>query len=327
MIPKSVRVLRCMLVGLAASAMACSALTSSGGGTGGNAADLPDNLPEETHPGDYISYQGFYFAVLQVLDPASGSAVSNPQPGMRNVALEIVAGNQNGDLGFPFSLSFGGLSDGNGNTYGQVFGQSGSGIAVDLSGFLDRGERVRGWMDFSMPEGVRPALLNVSMINPAGGWKNYSYGLTPPPDGYSPVRADTSRSKPEASGFGKASQKEGCSFAALQVRDDLDTVPGLFFNPPPDSRVIGIQVEIRSMQNSMLIIREIGVTDGEGYVYRMYSSEKIMMQGQRTVPSGDSVEDWVYFVVPSGFIADTVRLICNDSADPMEDVVLRSALS
>jgi hypothetical protein len=61
---------RFMLAGLIVSVLACSTLTGSGiksgGESGGSDGELSDNLPAETHPGDYISYMGYFFAVLQV---------------------------------------------------------------------------------------------------------------------------------------------------------------------------------------------------------------------------------------------------------------------
>jgi hypothetical protein len=329
MIRKPATAFRWMLAGVIASALACSTFTGSGGGSGsesgGAVAELADNLPEETHPGDYISYMGYYFAVLQVRDLTS--AAGSVGPGLGNVSLEIVTGNQNGDISSPFSISFGGISDGSGHTYGQVFGSAGSGVAIDMIGLLDRGERVRGWMDFSMPGGSHPVSLEISMLNPAGGWKKFSYGLTPPPDGYAPVLVDTSRKEPESVALGKSAERKGCSFTALQVEDNLDSIPNVFFPLPPESRVIGVRVEIRSTKNSTLMIRDLGISDGEGYVYRMSGSETIMGHGQMTVNAGDTLEDRLYFVVPSGFVPDSIRLICNDMSDPMENLVLRSALS
>jgi hypothetical protein len=320
---------RFMLAGLIISVLACSTLTGSGiksgGESGGSDGELSDNLPAETHPGDYISYMGYFFAVLQVREsiPAAGSI----SPGKGNVSLDIVTGNQNGDFSSPFSISFGGISDGNGHTYGQVFGNSGAGVAIDLTGFLDRGERARGWVEFSMPEGSHPISLEISIINPVGGWKKFSYGLTPPADGYSPIRVDTSRNQPEMAAFGKSAEGQGCSFTALTVQDNLDSIPNIFFTLPPDSRVIEVRVEIRSTKNSELIIRDVGIMDGDGYVHRMSASETIMGQGRMTVSAGGTLEDSIYFVVPSGFTPDSIRLICNAMSNPMENIVLRSALS
>jgi hypothetical protein len=292
---KSPKPIYCLLAGLVAAAMACSTLSGSGsgsgGGNGGTGAKLADNLPEETHPGDSISYEGYFFAVLQVLDPAPVSAETSPQPGMRDVALEIVAGNQSGDLFSPISVSFGGLSDGSGHMYGVMFGRSGSGIPIDLTGFLDRGERVRGWMDFTVPEGTQPASLELSVNNPEGGWKNYSYGLTPPPDGYKTVRADTSRKPPDAVAFGKTAEGNGCSLKATDVEDNLDSIPSLFYTMPADAKVIGVHFEVSSTKSATMLIKEIVLYDPDGYVYRMRGSEVLQGQGRLTVEGGETVRD------------------------------------
>jgi hypothetical protein len=45
------------------------------------------------------------------------------------------------------------------------------------------------------------------------------------------------------------------------------------------------------------------------------------------VSADGTLEDSIYFVVPSGFTPDSIRLICNAMSNPMENIVLRSALS
>jgi hypothetical protein len=108
---------------LVLSALACSALTGGSGGSGGGADSgrtLADSLPEETHPGDYIAYMGYYFAVLQVKDPGALSG--------KGMALELVIGNQSGAMHSPFSFSFGGISGGGDRVFGAARGrQSGRG--------------------------------------------------------------------------------------------------------------------------------------------------------------------------------------------------------
>ncbi len=323
---------RLFLSSLVAATLACSLFSGSSpsGSTSGEeglGVTLSDNLPEETHPGDYISYQGYFFAVLQVIDPAPYSSDAVPQPGMRNVALEIITGNQDGNLSSPISLSFGGLGDGSSQTYMPNLRSSGSGIEFDSIGLLDRGERARGWLDFSIPEGSQPISLEINLLNPEGGWIAFSYGLTPPPDGYTPIRADTSRNSPDKTAFGNAAERNGCSLKATGVKENLDTIPSLFFSMPPGARVTGVQFEIQSTKSSTFLIREIDAYDTEGAVFGMAGSENIQGQGQQMVEPGKTVADMGYFVVPGGARLEGIRLICNDTTDPMEYVVLRSALA
>ena len=320
---KSKRAFLFFISSLVAATLACSLFSGSSpsgsaSGAGNSGVTLSDNLPEETHPGDYITYQGYFFAVLQVRDSAS--------VGGGNMGLEIVVGNQSGALSSPFSFSFGGISDGSGQVYGQAFENYSSEIRIDPTGLLAHGERSRGWLDFSIPAGVQPVSLQMSLINPAGGWITYNYGLTPPPDGYRPLRADISGNSLDRVAFGKKAEQAGCTFKALQVEDNLDSIPNLFLGLPPNARVLRVEVEIGSAGESTVMIREVGVVDGGGFVYRMEGSEIMMSQGQRSVEAGKSIKDSVYFVVPSDFTPNSIRLICNDISDPMEDIVLRSAL-
>jgi hypothetical protein len=319
---KSKAVLRSVVIGVFLSALACSALTGGSGGSGGGADSgrtLADSLPDETHPGDYIAYMGYYFAVLQVKDPGALSE--------KSTALELVIGNQSGAMYSPFSFSFGGISDGGGRVFGQSFAGDEKGIRIDPTVFLTRGERVRGWLYFSVPDGVRPVSLKFSLIHPEGGWKEFSYGLTPPPSGYKALQVDTAREQPERSAFGKAATEKGASLTVLQVEDNLEEVPGIFFAMPSDARVVRVDVQIANTGGARLTFHPIAILDGEGYVYPPAVSEVMMMQGKNSLAAGESFVDKVYFVVPSSFAPDSVRLIFNPESDPMENLILRSALS
>ncbi|MBN2083707.1 MAG: hypothetical protein JW748_00685 [Anaerolineales bacterium] len=317
---KSKSVLIFFVSSLAAASLSCSLFSGTGSGTGAGDLGKPlaDNLPEETHPGDYITYQGYFFAVLQVRDPASA--------GGGNMGLELVIGNQSGALSSPFSFSFGGVADESGRVYGQAFENYGSEIRIDPTGLLAHGERARGWLDFSIPAGVRPVSLEMNLINPAGGWITYQYGITPAPDGYVPLQADLAGKSFDSVAFGKKAEQAGCAFKAVRVEDNLESIPNLFFRLPPGARVLGVEVEIGSTGDSTVMIREVSVVDGGGYVYRLEGSGKKMEQGQRSVEAGERLEDELYFVVPSGCTPASIRLICNNLSDPMEDILLRSAL-
>jgi hypothetical protein len=319
--------------GLISSALACSTLAGSGSAPASSddshssSSPSSDNLPEKTYLGDYISYDGYYFAVLQVVDPAPNSANAVSGQGMRDVALEAVAGNQSGGFFSPITTSFGGLGDGGDQVFGAEPFNSGAGIPFDLMGYFDRGERVRGWMVFSMPKTMKPLTLKIDLLNPAGGWIPFQYGLTPPPDGYAPLRLDTSGKQPERAAFGKAAEKKGYSLKVLQVKDNLDSIPGLYMHLPPDSRVMGVQIEIRNKNESTMLIEDLSLSDVDGMIYRMKGSEIIQPQGKLLINPREDVRDWIYFVVPSDASMDVIRLVCNIYADPEQDVVLRSALS
>jgi hypothetical protein len=59
--------------------------------------------------------------------------------------------------------------------------------------------------------------------------------------------------------------------------------------------------------------------------FLMQGSENIRGNRQRRVEPGNTINDPGDFVVPSGARVDGFRMVCNDMAGPMEDIVLRSA--
>ncbi len=319
--------IRFFFIGLISAALACSTFFGSASSNKNSDSPASGALPEKTYLGDFITYKGYFFAVLQVQDPVPPSANAISRPGNRDVALEVVLGNHDGDGSSPISTSFGGLGEDSSHVFGQDPMKSGAGIGVDLAGFFDRGESVRGWMVFSLPDSVQPLALKLSVINPAGGWIPFSYGLTPPPAGYTPLRADTSHPSFSHAAFGKAAEKDGASLKAMQVKDNLNSIPSIFFTLPSNARVVGVQIEIRGTKDRGLRIVDLSLADTNGYIYRMKGSEIIQSQGKLFLGPNEVLQDWVYFVLPADAKFDVIRLICASDSNPGENIFLRSALS
>lgn len=316
--------IRIIFIGLLSVAFACSLLTGSAGQPKAPGSGSSDSAPETTYIGDYISLRGYFYAVLQVLDPAPASEISAPRSGWREVAVEIVAGNQNGEL-FQLGSDFA-LDDGTNTQYSIDPMNAGAGIIFE-GGVLDRGDRARGWMVFSIPETSKPLRLTFRLTNPVAGWDTFHLGLTPPPDGYTPLHTDTSRKPPSRAAFGKAAEKNGYSLKALEVTDPVDSIPLITYSKPLNSRAVGVKIEIRNTSDSILLIRDISLSDKDGYVYGLTISEFTQSQGQLTVNPGAVISDWMYFILPADASLDVVRLICNNLSNPMEDVILRTGLS
>jgi hypothetical protein len=77
----------------------------------------------------------------------------------------------------------------------------------------------------------------------------------------------------------------------------------------------------------MILIKDLSLSDKDGYIYDLKMSEAIQAQGQQTVNPGGVLSDWLYFMLPVDASLDVVRLICNNFSNPMEDIILRTGLS
>jgi hypothetical protein len=182
-------------------------------------------------------------------------------------------------------------------------------------------------MVFSIPETSKPLRLNFRLTNPVAGWDTFHLGLTPPPDGYTALHTNTSRKPPDRTAFGKAAEKKGCSLKALEVRDPVDSIPLIAYSKPPNSRAVSVKIEIHNTGDSMILIKDLSLSDKDGYIYDLKMSEAIQAQGQQTVNPGGVLSDWLYFMLPVDASLDVVRLICNNFSNPMEDIILRTGLS
>jgi hypothetical protein len=103
--------------------------------------------------GETLEKDGYTLAALVVEDPAEPGLFYEPEEGERLVAVEIVVGVTDGEP-ITSNALYATLMDADGFAYAlELVGRDGQLDTVDLA----RGEKVRGWVAFEIPEGAVPA--------------------------------------------------------------------------------------------------------------------------------------------------------------------------
>lgn len=127
----------------------------------------PPSTPVEPLPnlGDVVENFGYLLTAVAVEDPAMPGRLYRAKPGYKLVAIEIVLGNVSGSEVLNVNPLYAYLVDNNGFVYSVELG--GRDDQID-TGELATGERVKGWVAFTIPENAAPASIKFS-TTPFGG--------------------------------------------------------------------------------------------------------------------------------------------------------------
>ena len=115
------------------------------------------SLTPNTQPsklGDIVEQYGYSISATNVEDPAAPSIIYEPKQGQKLVAVEVVLGNNSGVEPLSVNPLNSYLVDSNGFVYGAELGGRDDQIAVMD---LNVGEKIKGWISYTIPEGAVPA--------------------------------------------------------------------------------------------------------------------------------------------------------------------------
>ena len=257
----------------------------------------PTKAPAEQFLGDTIEQDGLILTAVQVADPAEPGMFYNLKEGERLVAVEIIVGNKSGEThsvnplnatlvdtdGFVYTLELGGIDD-------QLAANE-----------ITSGEKVRGWVAFSIPETAGPAKLKYSAS--FFGGDAIVASLTPPPEGHmttggKSVSAENTPSAPETY-LGDTVEVDGYGLSVVDVQDPAE--PGQFFTLDPDKKLVAVEIVISNIDGDDLSVNPLSATlvDNEGYTYQPELGGIGGMQiGLVTLSPGERIKGWVPFEIP-----------------------------
>jgi hypothetical protein len=274
-----------------------------------------DHTRAETYLGDYIMQNGYFFAALEMQDPAAPVPGATVKPGTRLVAVKVIVGNQTGKrLLFGYSDVL--LLDADGNSYYSTGGMLAGGMQVSIA-YIDPGERVQGWISFFVPMDAQPAQLKygVDLAN-----KQYArLGLTPPLAGHTPLRVDTSRTPPKLTKLGEDAEGNGYLLRPLQVEDPPSSERTHASARADGFRLVAVELKVANIGKSVIHYDEfnINLVDTNGFVYAI---EFFGREGR--IPSGDikpdsSLQGWVSFTIPSDARLESIKWVPNIFGDSL----------
>ncbi len=274
-----------------------------------------DHTRAETYLGDYIEQNGYFFAALEVQDPAAPVPGATVKPGTRLVAVKVIVGNQTGKRLF-FNYGDVLLLDADGKSYYYAGSILAGGMKVPIA-YIDPGERVQGWIPYFVPDGAQPAQLKygVDLANR----KYVRLGLTSPPAGHTPLSVDTSRTPPKLTGLGEASEGNGYLLLPLQVEDPPPSELTHASAPADGYRIVAVEIKVANIGKSVIHYDEfnINLVDANGFVYAI---EFFGREGR--IPSGDikpdsSLQGWVSFIITSDARLESIKWAPNIFGDSL----------
>ena len=283
------------------------------GATAEAATPRPDAGGDGGYLGDYFDTEGYYYAALEIADPAEPGPIYEPVDGMRLVGVRIVVGNRDGEQLY-FSVSDVALQDGNGDLWEAEF------AALDweiISAAVDPGESVEGWLGFTIPEDVRPAALKYlyDFIND----RSVVVPLAEPPAGRTARTVDTSRSPTTGSKLGQTASGSGFSITAFQIEDPAEPAFPDFFDPPAETRLAAVEIEVKNVSDEKKTFStfEIYLVDSNGRLYAIdyFNGPDVIESGD--LEPGAKVRGWVTFLVPDGAMLESIKFVTFDMDAPL----------
>lgn len=267
-------------------------------------AQLPP-LPEPLYLGDTDLASGYSLTALAIWDPATPGMYYEPQSGRRLVAVELAVGNVSGD---PLSVNplYASLVDAEGYVYEvDVLGLDSSILpAIDAL----PGERVRGWVAFTIPDAAVPA--SVKYQADLFGEEVLQVGLAAPPEGYtSSTPPWTPLSLMGLPLLGQSDQRYGYSFTAIAVEDP--SAPGMFYEAPAGHKLVAVEVELANESGEVLSVSPSNaiLIDSEGYLYTAELGGRDDLLAYVDIGQGERVRGWLAFTVPETSVPASVRFL------------------
>lgn len=268
------------------------------------ATAAPTAAPVVTYLGDAVAGNGYALAAIEVEDPAPAGAFYQPEAGKRLVAVRVVVGNASGDQHTVNPL-YAVLLDQDGYTYEtELAGRNGQIATADI----ERGEKIEGWVAFSVEEGAVPAALKYSFGGPFGG-DALEASLVPAPEGHTPdVTALASTPEPPEANLGDVAEKYGYSLSAVSVDDPA--TPTSFYDPIRGYKLVAVEIAIGNDADETLNVNPLYVflVDDRGYVYaaELGSTQKDQI-ATLELASGEKVKGWVGFSIPEDAVPAVVK--------------------
>ena len=251
--------------------------------------------PAERYLGDIVEHGGVWLTALTVQDPATPGMFASIGEGNKLVAIEVVIGNS-GSAPISVNSYYAELIDADGFVYQPGILVLDSDIELDTV-TLFKGEKVKGWIPFEIPQEAIPSLL-IYKPDPFGEIE-LEASLLPAPAGHvadTTLLAATPES-PEVR-LGETATAGGAALTVLTVEDP--SAPGLLTSDIPGTRFVSVQVVFENQSAAELSVNSLYcyLVDDQGYVYAAEPFGRDDGLEATDLAQGRKVQGWVTFRIP-----------------------------
>jgi hypothetical protein len=260
--------------------------------------------PTELYLGDAVSEHGYALCAIEVEDPAPHGMFYTEQPGKKLVTVRLVVGNIAGDPHTVNPLNAV-LIDDDGLTYDLELAGRDSQMAT---AGINHGEKIEGWVAFSIDEGATPTALRYNFGGLFGN-ETVRVSLVPPPEGYSPSSdvLDVTPEVPDAK-LGDLAVASGVSLSAVSVEDP--TAPSMLYSEEEGHKLVAVEIVVGNEGDEAISVNPLYayLVDDRGYVYGLdlASIEKDQL-ATVDVDAGEKVKGWVGFTIPEAATPAAVK--------------------
>ncbi len=282
----------------AASGQATAPGSATGTGTTQPAPATATVTPESLAAmGAVAAGNGAFIQALGLADPATPGVLYTAEAGRRLVAVELIAGNESAE---PFDVNVlnSTLVDAEGFTYTAELGAVADQMKLVT---LAPGERVRGWVAFSIPAAAQPAAIKYApRIFGAELQSQVRAGAVAP-------EALPARTPPQRAKLGDVVEQGGYSLSATAVQDPAP--PGLLFEPKPGMRLVAVDITVGNVSGERLTVNPLDayLVDANGFVYGLELGGAEGQLELRDLNAGEKVRGRVGFLIPADAQPEAVK--------------------
>lgn len=260
----------------------------------------PTDTPEpvqEANLGDLVEQDGYSFAAVTVNDPATPGILFSPVEGEKLIAVEVVIGNVSAAR-ITVNVLNATLLDNDGFTYQPELG--GIDNQLDLVD-LEPGQRVKGWIPFSIPESATAAKIKYEARSfPDTILQSKLTTLT----GESVANPDiplTASGQLETAVYppiGEVVENEGYSLVVEAVENP--TTPGLLYDPTDGMKLVAIQIIVGNVSGEVITVNALNtyLLDSDGYIYTAELAGRNEQIELVDLNVDERVRGWVAFEIP-----------------------------
>jgi len=256
---------------------------------------LPPPTPVATrYLGETVEGYGYSLSAVAIDMNPKSSVIYTPEAGKHLIAVQIVVGNLSGE---PHTVNpmYLRLIDKEGFLYESEL----AGADVQIPVFqIDKGERVKGWVAFSIPDNAVPASFRYSLTEYPQTLE-LQVGLEQPPANapaatpIPPIALDPNLPK-----LGGTAEGSGYTLTAVTVEDPAK--PGRIYTPVAGTRLVAVEVVITNVSGETISTNAwCGILiDSQGYLYPGEYFGRDGGLASMELKQGEKLRGWLSFNIP-----------------------------
>lgn len=259
---------------------------------------------ETAYLGDLVEASGYSLAVVAFEDPAPPGILYTAEEGEKLVAVEVIVGNVSGQRITVNALNAR-LLDTEGFVYlPELAGHDDQITLLDL----EPGQRVRGWIAFTIPEEASAELIRyefdprLTLESRVSGETGETAVVEIPPL----TASDAPQHSVEAR-LGDLVERDGYSLTVQVVEDPA--APGILYTPQPGMRLVAVEIVVGNVSGEPQTVNVLNsyLVDGDGFVYQADIGAIDDQIELVDIGPGERARGWVPFTIPENAAPYSLR--------------------